>query len=117
MVMPAPLTGRSSRARVHRSRLLSIKLVVDSGPADSRRGLLARLRAALRQLELAGHVAGRPGGRVHAANASVNMFYASALGGGINSAHGHGLQSCCPMVMCLCACIVAHEEHVVHVRE
>ena len=27
------------------------------------------------------------------------------------------VQSCCLMVLCLCACIVAHEEHVVHVRE
>ena len=60
---------------------MSIKLVVDSGPAYSRRGLLARLSAALRQLELAGRIAGRPGGRVHGANASVNVFFASVTVG------------------------------------
>ena len=64
-------------------------------------------------------------GMMQAAKAAVFMprarsrtcFFASVLGGVLNSEHRHELPSCCPMMLCLCACVVAHEEHVVHVRE
>jgi len=82
-----------------------------------RRGLLARLSAALPRLELAGHVAGGPGGRAPGVSTSGNVFDTSALGGGLNPDRRPELQPWCPVVLCLCACIVAHEEHVVHVRE
>ena len=40
---------------------------------------------------------------------SRTCFIMSALGGGLNPEPGHELQSCCPMLLCMCACIVAHE--------
>ena len=75
VVMPAPLNGRSALARVHRSRYLWTKVVVERRGRMHRRGLLAKLSAALRQLELAGYDAGSPRGYIYAAGASEKVFY------------------------------------------
>ena len=79
-VIPAPLNDLSTLARVHRPRLHSVKVVVERRAHMYRRGLLAKLSAALRRLELAGHDAGGRGGYVHAASAVESMFYYVRVG-------------------------------------
>ena len=80
VVMPAPLTGASALVRVHRPRYVWNKVVVERSARMDRRGLLARLSAALRRLELAGHDAGDRDGRVYAASAYANVIYCVRVG-------------------------------------